>query len=132
MPTERLLWSSREFCGFCGVGEGDGAKVGECRSAFAWRTRATMAGGPHDSSGRGDEPGDRAPLRTRRALTPAGKSLLVSVLRRRHGNGLAFIRHHDERDRGAETRVDAAPEGARDSRLRWAREVLAANAAGAE
>ena len=83
-----------------------------------------MAGGPHDPAGRGDDPGRGAPLRPRRAAAPAGKSVLVSGFRRRHGDGLAFVRHHDQRHRRAQARADAAAEGARRPRLRRAREIL--------
>ena len=47
-----------------------------------------------------------------------------SSVRRRHGDGLAFLRHHHQRHRRAEARADAAAEGARRPRLRRAREVL--------
>ena len=53
-------------------------------------------------------PSDRSPLRPRRAAAAAGASLLVPVLRRRHGHGLAFLGHHHERHRRAEARAGAA------------------------
>ena len=88
----------------------NGAKVRKRRPAAARRPRAEMAGGPHDPAGRGDEPGDRASLRPRRAAAPAGASVLVPVVRRRHGDGLAFLRHHHQRHRRAQARADAAAE----------------------
>ena len=78
-----------------------------------------------DPARRGDERGDRPPLRPRRAAAPARASVLVPVLRRRDGHGLAFLRHHHQRDRRAEARPDAAVRRARHPRLRRARQALA-------
>ena len=47
-------------------------------------------------------------LRPRRAAAPSRPSFLVPVVRRRDGHGLAFLRHHDQRDRRAQARAGAA------------------------
>ena len=64
-----------------------------------------MAGGAHDPPGRGHQPGDRPPLRPRRAAAPAGASVLVPVVRRGDGHGLALVRHHHQRHRRAQARA---------------------------
>ena len=86
----------------------DARTIRKRRPAAAWRARAEMAGGPHDPPRRGHQPGDRPPLRPRRAVAPAGASVLVPVVRRGDGHGLAFLRHHHQRHRRAEARADAA------------------------
>ena len=48
--------------------------------------------------------GDRAGLRPRRAAAPPRPSLLVPVVRRGDGDGLALLRHHHQRHRRAEAR----------------------------
>ena len=73
--------------------------------------------------------GHRPSLRPRRAAAPARPSVLVPVLRRRHGHGLAFLRHHHQRHRRAQARADAASPRARHPRLRRTRPAFAANAA---
>ena len=45
----------------------------------------------------------------KRVAAAAGQSFLVSVLWRRDGHGLAFLRDHDERYRCPQARADAAP-----------------------
>src|SRR5215213_4143184 len=95
----------------------DGSARWKRQPAAARRASAEMAGGSHDPPRRGHERSDRPPLRARRAAAPARASVLVSVIRRRHGNGLAFLRHHHQRDRRAKARARAAGEGAWDSRL---------------
>ena len=47
-------------------------------------------------------------LRARRVPAPARPSVLVPVLRRGDGDGLAFLRHHHQRPRRAEARPRAA------------------------
>src|SRR6266404_4325529 len=58
-----------------------------------------MAWGSHDPAGDRDYRSDRPRIWPRRATAPARASLLVPVLRRGDGDGLAFLRHHDERAR---------------------------------
>ena len=81
------------------------AKIRKRRPAAAQRARAEMARRPHDPARGGDQPGDRAPLRARRTAAPAGASVLVPVVRRGDGDGLAFLRHHHQRHRRAQARA---------------------------
>ena len=76
-------------------------------------------------------PGHRASLRPRRIPAAALASLLVPVLRRRHGHGLALVGHHHERHRRAEARPRAAGRRARHPCLRRPRQAFAPNARGA-
>ena len=101
------------------------------RPAAAWRPRAGLARRAHDAARRRDQPGDRAPLRARRAAAPARASVLVPVVRRRDGHGLALLRHHHERHRRAEARPRAARRRARHPCLRRPRQAFAADPAGA-
>ena len=73
-------------------------------------------------------PGDRPGVWARRAAAAAGASVLVPVVRRRDGDGLAFVRHHDERHRRAEARARAAERRARAPCLRRARKAFAEDA----
>ena len=73
-------------------------------------------------------PGDRPPLRPRRIPAAAFASVLVSVLRRRDGDGLAFLRHHDQRHRRAEARPGAIGTRARYPCLRRPRPAFAPDA----
>src|SRR5258707_570221 len=77
---------------------------------MAWRS--------DDPAGDCDHRSDRPRIWPRRAPAPARASLLVPVLRRGDGNGLAFLRDHDERARRAEARPDAALRRTRHPRLR--------------
>ena len=63
-----------------------------------WLARA------HGRARRHRLPGDRSSLRPRRAAAAAVASVLVPVVRRGHGNGLAFVRHHHQRHRRAQAR----------------------------
>ena len=90
-----------------------------------------MARGSHEPARRGDLAGDRASLRPRRASAAARPPVLVPVVRRRDGHGLAFLGHHHQRDRRAEARAEAARKRARPACLRRARRAFAADAAGA-
>jgi hypothetical protein len=63
---------------------------------------------PDDAPRCRDVGGHCPSLRTRRVAAAAGESFLVSVLRRRDGHGLAFLRYHDERHRCAQARADTA------------------------
>ncbi len=67
-----------------------------------------MAGDADGLPGRRYHAGDRPPLRPRRVPAPAGPSVLVPVVRRGDGHGLAFVRHHHQRDRRAQARPGAA------------------------
>ena len=89
---------------------GDGPASRKRRPAAAWRPRAAMARAAHDAARRGDQRGDRPALRPRRAAAPPRASVLVPVVRRRDGHGLALLRHHHQRHRRAEARADAAVE----------------------
>jgi hypothetical protein len=71
-------------------------------------TAVKALGQLHDAARRGHPPSHRARIRARGIPAPHLASLLVPVLRRRDGHGLAFIRHHDERRRRAETRLGPA------------------------
>ena len=94
------------------------------RSAAAWRPRAELARRPHDAARRRDQRGDRPSLWPRRVAAPARPSLLVPVLRRRHGHGLAFLRHHHQRHRRAEARPGAAVGRTRPPCLRRPRHAI--------
>src|SRR5262249_40617837 len=75
--------------------------------------------------------GDRPALRPRRAFAKARASVLVSVLRRPDGPGLALVRNHHQHGLGAQAGFGGqAVEGGR-PRLRWARQSLSKHAAGA-
>ena len=78
------------------------------RSSSPWRTCAAMAGDAHVLARRRHHAGDRAALRPRRIPAAAVASVLVSIVRRRDGHGLAFVRHHDQRHRRLEARARAA------------------------
>ncbi len=69
-------------------------------------------------------------LRPRRVAAPSRPSLLVPVLRRRDGHGLALVGHHHQRHRRAEARADAARRRTRRPRLRRARQAFAPDARG--
>ena len=72
--------------------------------------------------------GDRASLWPRRLPAAAVASVLVPVVRRRDGDGLALLRHHHQRDRRAEARAGAAPGRARHPCLRRPRPAFAQDA----
>ena len=78
-----------------------------------------------DPARRGDRRGDRPPLRPRRAAAPAGASVLVPVVRRGDGDGLAFVGHHHQRHRRLEARAGAARRRTRHPCLRRPRQALA-------
>src|SRR5947209_310783 len=90
--------------------EGGGLLVAHLDEADFVLARAGMARRAHDPARRGDQPGDRASLWTRRTARAPRPPVLVSVVRRRHGNGLAFLRHHHQRAWRAQTWADAAAE----------------------
>src|SRR5262249_56047524 len=74
------------------------ATLGQCRSSAPWRPGSTLARDP-DGNARRDHLRDHRPsLWPRRAAAAAFAAVLVSGLRRCHGDGLALLRHHDERD----------------------------------
>ena len=72
----------------------NGSTGGQRRSAASQRPGAGMARPAHGPARRGHHGSDRPPLWTRGIPAPSGASLLVPVVRRRHGHGLAFLRHH--------------------------------------
>jgi hypothetical protein len=59
---------------------------------------------------------------------PPRPPLLVPVVRRGDGDGLAFVRHHHQRDRRAEARAQPARRRARHPGLRRARPAFAPDA----
>ena len=83
---------------------------------------------PHDAARRGHRRGDRPPLRPRRVAAAPGSSVLVPVVRRGHGHGLAFLRHHHQRDRRAQARSRAAVGRTRHPCLRRPRQAFAQDA----
>src|SRR5690349_9098927 len=93
--------------------------------AAARRPRAGLAGPTHGATGRGDVPGDRARVRARRTAAPARAPLLVPELRRGDGDGLAFLRHHHQRDWRAQARPRAARARVGHPRVRWPRQAFA-------
>ena len=97
-PT-RPRASRRQVCA-------DGAPCRQCRPAASRWPGAEMAGRSHDQARRGDHRGDRPGVWPRRVAAPVGASLLVPVVRRGDGDGLAFLRYHHERHRRAEARSD--------------------------
>ena len=88
-----------------------------------------MARRAHDPARRGDRRGDRHRIWTRRAPAAPSASVLVPGLRRRHGHGLALVRHHHLGDRRAQARADAAFRRARRACLRRPRRAFAQDAA---
>jgi hypothetical protein len=101
------------------------------RSAAAWWARSTMAGAAHGRARRHRMPGNRPSLRPRGAAAAAVTSVLVPVVRRGDGNGLAFLRHHHERYRRAQARPRPHRRRTRNPRLRRARQAFSPHAAGA-
>src|ERR1700731_177189 len=88
----------------------NGTKSWKPRSSAAWRTGAKVAGRSHDPPRRGDERSDRPPIWPRRAAAPPCPPFLVPILWRGDGHGLAFLGHHNERDRRVEAGHGAALE----------------------
>ncbi len=120
-PSVCYTRSSRDW-------EPDGPSYRQRRSTPARRARAAVAGRAHGFARRHRLSGDRPPLRARRVPAPPVASLLVPVVRRRHGHGLAFVRHHDQRHRRLEARAGAAAGRARHLRLRRTRQTFAQDA----
>ena len=89
----------------------DGSRHGWRR---AWRGWAPSSPRPSSS------------LRPRRIPAPAGASVLVPIVRRRHGNGLAFLGHHHQRSRRAQARPGSARRRTGLARLRRSRKAFAA------
>ena len=98
------------------------------RSAAARRAGAAVARRPHDPARRGDGRGDRPRIRPRRAVAPARPSVLVPVVRRGDGDGLALVGDHDQRHRRAEARPRAAQRRTWPARLRRPRQAFAQDA----
>ncbi len=99
------------------------------RPAAAWRARAALARRADDAARRGHHAGDRHRIRARRVFAPPRPSLLVPVVRRRHGHGLAFVGDHDLGHRRAEARARAAFRRTRPPCLRRPRRAFAENPA---
>ena len=104
----------------------DGPTRRQRRPAASRRPGAGLARPAHGAARRGDRRGDRARLWPRRVPAPAGASVLVPVVRRGDGDGLALVGDHHERARRAEARARAARGRARPLRLRRPRQPLAA------
>src|SRR5262249_16194078 len=100
------------------------------RFASARRTRSSMAFGPDDATWRRHHTRDRASLWARRVPATCGTSVLVPILWRRDGHGLALVRYHHEGDRRAQTWSEAARKRTWAPCGRRARKVLPPNAAG--
>src|SRR3977135_673404 len=88
----------------------NGTKSWKRRSSAAWRADAKLAGRSHDPPRCGDERSDRPSLWPRRAAAPPCPPILVPILWRSDGHGLAFLGHHNERDRRVEAGLGAALE----------------------
>src|SRR3954471_21610868 len=86
----------------------NGTTYRQRRSTSPWRAGSAVAGHTHGVAGRGHHAGDRAPLRPGRIPAAAVASVLVPVVRRRHGNGLALVRHYHQRHWGIEARIGTA------------------------
>ena len=67
------------------------------RSSASRRPGPRLAGRADDAARHGDGRGDRPSLWPRRVPAPPGPSLLVPVVRRGDGDGLAFVGHHHQR-----------------------------------
>src|SRR4029077_18577151 len=72
------------------------------------RPRSAVVSRPDDPARCRHVRGHRPSLWSGRAVATTRKSLLVSVVRCRHGHGLAFLWHYNERNWSAQTRFDAA------------------------
>src|SRR3977135_1766100 len=83
----------------------NGTKSWKRRSSAAWRAGAKMAGRSHDPPRGGDER-----IWPRPAAAPPCPPILVPILWRSDGHGLAFFGHHNERDRCLEAGLGAALE----------------------
>jgi hypothetical protein len=84
---------------------------GKRRFAVTRRPRSAVVSRPDDPAGCRHVRGHRPSLWPGRAVATTRKSLLVSVVRRRYGHGLAFFRHYHERSWCPQTRIDAAQSG---------------------
>src|ERR1700681_2000625 len=103
----------------------DGKTIRQRNSSFARWTRAALARDTHVFARRRRNAGDRPPLWPRRFLAAPVAPVLVPVVWRGHGNGLAFVRHHDQRHRRSQARAGAAFRRTRHPRLRRPRPALA-------
>src|SRR5260370_34803303 len=83
---------------------------GKRRFAVTRRPRSAVVSRPDDPARCRHVRGHRPSLWSGRAVATTRKSLLVSVIRCRHGHGLAFLWHYNERYWSAQTRIDAAPQ----------------------
>ncbi len=77
----------------------------QCRSAASWRPRAEWLGERMTQLGAVICRGDRPSIMAATNCCAGWRILLVPVLRRRDGHGLAFVRHHHQRHRRAEARA---------------------------
>ncbi len=103
----------------------DRPPLGQRRPAAPWRARAALARRTDDAARRGHHASHRDRIRARRVPAPARPSLLVPVVRRGHGHGLALVGDHDLGDRGAEARARSAFRRARPPCLRRSRRAFA-------
>ena len=95
-----------------------------CRSSFAWRACAAVAGRAHDSAGYGDFRERALPLRRAGTALAAERSFLVPGPGLRNGNGLALFRNHNVSDGRPEARTESARARARHLRLRRTRKTF--------
>src|SRR3984893_6383242 len=114
--AERLLSST-----VIGVAAANGKTNRKRRSTPARRTCAAVAGDPDVVARRRHHSGDRPSLRPRRIPAAAIASVLVPVVRRGHGHGLAFVRHHHQRHRRPQARPGTALRRTRHPCVRWPR-----------
>src|SRR5580704_11813452 len=110
----------------------DGPKGWNCQPAAAWRTGSQVARRPNDSPRRGDQRSNCPSLRSRRIVAAPRSPVLVPIVRRHDGHGLAFLRYHDKRHRRVEARAGTVRVGNRDPCLWRTQEVFTADAARAD
>src|SRR6185312_16309352 len=111
------------------TGVGDATKSRKRGFAAPWGACASLAGAAYGEARGGGWASHRSSLWAQRILAPARTPLLVPVFWGRHGHGLAFLRHYDQRHRRAETRPLASRKRAWHPHLRWPRQALASNPA---
>src|ERR1051326_1983590 len=79
-----------------------------CRSSFAWRACASVAGRAHDPAGHGDFRERAVSLRRAGGAVPVERSVLVPGSGLRDGNGLALFRNHNISHGSLKARAESA------------------------